>query len=442
MPRTVGETRTIPVDSAVWVDLVIRNKTHPDAGMNNTDPTIVQSHQQFMPCVFCNSRHIALLDGMVTCQECHSVVDRIIDYGAEWRFFGTVSDGGGVGTGRNMTRCCPPSNSLIPTLGSVIGFGAHSSTPSTTTLAMGGRAKQRSCTDIQRYHFWNSMTYKERTLCSVFEQLAAIALRNGIPQIILEEAKGVYKKASSVKVTRGDNRKAIITCSMYMACKLNHAPRSCKEIGELSGVSSKIVIRGCKLIESRVDDLEVSTSRPEDYIRRFSSKLQMDEIERAFTQHIVDNIVESDLVCDFMPTSVAAGALYMNNLELNVGLLRADIAQACYLSTQSDCSSDSNHTNHNDSQDSLNQSDADIPHVHQSDTGIPHVDAHFGDPLVMDEIMYVALPVGELTGQVKWFNDRLGYGFCTVINDSVHKGRDIFVHHSGIRPLTSNYKTL
>eukprot|EP00798_Chlamydomonas_sp_ICE-L_P000748 gene748-2165_t len=109
------------------------------------------------------------------------------------------------------------------------------------------------------------------------------------------------------------------------------------------------------------------------------------------------------------------------------------------LQTQSDCSSDSNHTNHNDSQDSLNQSDTDIPHVHRD---IPHVDAHFGDPLVMDEIMYVALPVGELTGQVKWFNDRLGYGFCTVINDSVHKGRDIFVHHSGIRPLTSNYKTL
>eukprot|EP00798_Chlamydomonas_sp_ICE-L_P000867 gene867-5702_t len=128
------------------------------------------------------------------------------------------------------------------------------------------------------------------------------------------------------------------------------------------------------------------------------------------------------------------------------------------LQTQSDCSSDSNHND--DSQDSLNQSDTDIPHVHRDiphvhrdiphvhrdipyvHRDVPHVDAHFGAPLVMDEIMYVALPVGELTGQVKWFNDRLGYGFCTVINDSVHKGRDIFVHHSGIRPLTSNYKTL
>eukprot|EP00798_Chlamydomonas_sp_ICE-L_P000866 gene866-5701_t len=36
-----------------------------------------------------------------------------------------------------------------------------------------------------------------------------------------------------------------------------------------------------------------------------------------------------------MPTSVAAGALYMTNLELNIGLSREDIAQACYLSVSS-----------------------------------------------------------------------------------------------------------
>lgn len=49
--------------------------------------------------------------------------------------------------------------------------------------------------------------------------------------------------------------------------------------------------------------------------------------------------------------------------------------------------------------------------------------------------------VGEYIGQCKWFNDKLGYGFITVQagND---KGKDIFVHHSGIKPLNSNYKTL
>ena len=48
---------------------------------------------------------------------------------------------------------------------------------------------------------------------------------------------------------------------------------------------------------------------------------------------------------------------------------------------------------------------------------------------------------GEYTGQCKWFNDKLGYGFVTICSGD-QKGKDIFVHHSGIKPLNSNYKTL
>lgn len=49
--------------------------------------------------------------------------------------------------------------------------------------------------------------------------------------------------------------------------------------------------------------------------------------------------------------------------------------------------------------------------------------------------------VGDVTGQCKWFNDRYGYGFITVtLGDD--KGKDIFVHHSGIKPLNSIYRTL
>lgn len=49
--------------------------------------------------------------------------------------------------------------------------------------------------------------------------------------------------------------------------------------------------------------------------------------------------------------------------------------------------------------------------------------------------------VGKFVGQCKWFNDLLGYGFVTVC-DGNDKGKDIFVHHSGIMPLNSNYRTL
>ena len=43
-------------------------------------------------------------------------------------------------------------------------------------------------------------------------------------------------------------------------------------------------------------------------------------------------------------------------------------------------------------------------------------------------------------GCVKWFNNKRGYGFITYKNDSGDV--DIFVHHSGVQPLTSQYRTL
>jgi CspA family cold shock protein len=67
-------------------------------------------------------------------------------------------------------------------------------------------------------------------------------------------------------------------------------------------------------------------------------------------------------------------------------------------------------------------------------------DGHNGVYVVMDEIVDRDV-VGKYTGQVKWFNDRLGYGFCTIC-DGDEYGKDIFVHHTGIRPVNSNYKTL
>lgn len=59
---------------------------------------------------------------------------------------------------------------------------------------------------------------------------------------------------------------------------------------------------------------------------------------------------------------------------------------------------------------------------------------------VFDEVTECATH-GSHVGQVKWFNPKLGYGFITVV-DGDDKGKDIFVHHSGIKPSNSNYKTL
>ena len=47
----------------------------------------------------------------------------------------------------------------------------------------------------------------------------------------------------------------------------------------------------------------------------------------------------------------------------------------------------------------------------------------------------------QLLGRVKWFNNKAGYGFITV-TDGDRSGSDIFVHHSGIKVSSEQYRYL
>ena len=47
----------------------------------------------------------------------------------------------------------------------------------------------------------------------------------------------------------------------------------------------------------------------------------------------------------------------------------------------------------------------------------------------------------RITGQVKWFNNKAGFGFITVCHGE-HKGKDIFVHFSAVKVHNSQYKYL
>ena len=50
----------------------------------------------------------------------------------------------------------------------------------------------------------------------------------------------------------------------------------------------------------------------------------------------------------------------------------------------------------------------------------------------------------RLTGRVKWFNNKTGFGFITALSDSegVKNGSDVFVHHSTIKVAQEQYRYL
>ena len=50
--------------------------------------------------------------------------------------------------------------------------------------------------------------------------------------------------------------------------------------------------------------------------------------------------------------------------------------------------------------------------------------------------------LGRMTGLIKWFNNKSGFGFITVFGENEYKGNDIFVHYSAIRSSNNQYKYL
>ena len=91
-----------------------------------------------------------------TCLKCGTVVARCLDLSAEYRYFSQDDRGGG-----DPCRVGAPQDNRFP--GSSLG---------TVILAtqQGGSANTRwSMNKIRRYHTWNMLPYKERSLLHVFE---------------------------------------------------------------------------------------------------------------------------------------------------------------------------------------------------------------------------------------------------------------------------------
>ena len=47
-----------------------------------------------------------------------------------------------------------------------------------------------------------------------------------------------------------------------------------------------------------------------------------------------------------------------------------------------------------------------------------------------------------IVGRVKWFNNKTGFGFITVMTEGEHNDTDVLVHHSAIQVKTEQYKYL
>lgn len=264
-------------------------------------------------CEFCKSTNVVLEEGNYFCKSCFSITNRFIDSNAEWRYYGADDS-----KSTDPTRCGMPVNELLPdsSLGSVISNKMNES---------------YDMKKIRKYHMWNSMSYKDRALFQIFENITTNASNSGISNSIIEEAKMLYKKVSESKITRGDNKNGLIASSIYISCKTNKVPRSTKEIAKMFNIKITTMTKGCKKFQD-IMKMNLESTCPEDFIQRFSSKLNLNHEIRDLCHHIVNKADELNIASENTPPSVAAGSIYLCVMICNLNISKKDLSTACGIS--------------------------------------------------------------------------------------------------------------
>lgn len=230
--------------------------------------------------------------GDLVCMSCGMVLgDRIIDTRSEWRTFSSDS-----GNTDDPSRVGGPSNPLLD--------GGQLETIISAKDGFSGMSKELG-------RLQGRATFKpgEKNLLNSFRTISTYCERIGLPRVIVDRAKQLFKKADEEKILKGKGTEAAIASSIYIACRESQVPRTFKEISSLTMVSKKDIGRCCKAMAPFLEMLNAPST--EDFMARFCSHLNLGmDVQK--TAVFVSKQVKSIGCADGKsPISVASAGIFL-----------------------------------------------------------------------------------------------------------------------------------
>ena len=268
-------------------------------------------------CIKCNSHMNISDEGFSTCISCGVINKKILDQGAEWRFFGSDDCQSG-----DPSRCGMPINPLLKS-------------SSLSCRVIPGRGSSYEMVKIRRYAEYQSMPYIERSRHNDFQRITTKANESGIPKLIIDEAMYYYNKISEVRTFRGLNRDGIIAASLYVAARVNKYPRTSHEIATIFNLDTSSATKGCKRAVTILNGIEnyrdvsettLKQTTPVSFIERFASKLFIPQEITKVCMFSAMRIHKNNLIPENTPQSIAAATIYFVCCLCNIDIHRKDVS--------------------------------------------------------------------------------------------------------------------
>lgn len=287
-------------------------------------------------CKECNSLDIIQNDGHYICRNCGTNFSCVIDDAQEWRYYGQYDN-----KSSDPARCDMPTNELIPN--ACIG-----------TLIRNNGYESYNIRRIRKIHTWNSVSYKDSTLMTSFNNITTIGNNNQINNCIIEEAKHMFKQVYDIKTYRKAKKREMEAAALQWACKLKGFPRDSSEMAGMFGINKKEMRKGAKQFEeiwnsiqqrknkenNTVEDSNITnmssnyikTSDSIAYLHRCCSKLNLSDDIFNICKNVCEYVEKEDILIKHIPLSRTAGIIYFTCNCLNITVDKHSITSICNIS--------------------------------------------------------------------------------------------------------------
>ncbi len=272
---------------------------------------------EIVKCTECGSRNLEkdVTRGELNCIDCGLVLEEnLVDPGAEWRSF---EDGPG-----DKSRTGAPMNIMMHDKGLSTDIDWQNRDWSGKSL--------KSNSQMYRMRKWQKRarvnSSRERNLANALAELDKMAMQlDSLPRTVREEAANVYKKTLEAGLIRGRSIQGATAASLYIACQLCGVPRTLDEVAQKLRLGRKEIGRTVRIIKRSLR-MKPMTTKPEQYIDRFCSDLELRTEAVAMCHEWMKEIKRLELDSGRGPVGIAASLIYMASIVTGQNRTQREIA--------------------------------------------------------------------------------------------------------------------
>jgi len=251
------------------------------------------------------------------CADCGLVVEEAaIDRGPEWRNFDESQHSG-------RSRVGPPTTKTRHDDGLSTTIDWRNRDANGNALSPSKRQR------MHRLRTWNerfrTRDARERGLKQALGEIDRMGSALGLPEHVRETASIIHRRAVEENLLPGRSLESISAACLYAAARQGDVPRSLEEVTAVSRVDRNDVARSYRYLLRELS-LEVEPNRPEEYVGRFASQLDLESAIEYRARDLLEGARADGIDVGKSPVSLAAAAVYAAALLAEADVTQDDVA--------------------------------------------------------------------------------------------------------------------